>query len=163
MVSRLATIGSACALATMMAAGDAAAEGCSRTSTGGIIGALGGAAAGGLLGSQIGSGTGNKVAIGVGVLAGGVLGNELGRNMDCASQEKAIANHQRTLETQPAGSTSNWQNPDAGYSGSTTPTRTWTNDRGEPCRDYVTTVSHEGQTEQIEGTACRRDGKWVTM
>lgn len=163
MVCRLATLVSACALAAMVAAGGAAAEGCSRTSTGGILGALGGAAAGGLLGSQIGSGTGNKVAIGVGVLAGGVLGNELGRNMDCASQEQAIANHQRALETRPAGSTSDWENPDADYSGSTTPTRTWTNELGEPCRDFVTTISHEGRTETLEGTACRRDGRWVTM
>lgn len=132
--------------------------------TGEVIGTLGGAALGGFIGSQIGSGTGRAVAIGIGVAGGGILGNRIGHSMDCANQRRAVHDQQRALEQQPVGQTSQWSDPDSGYSGGTTPTNTWYNEQGRPCRDFVTTVYHNGQSERVDGTACRSNsGEWVTV
>ena len=141
-----------------------AASDCSRTSTGGIVGALGGAVVGGFLGSKIGKGTGQLVATGAGVLLGGFLGNELGRRLSCKDQEMASTTAQQTLETQPTGAQVAWKNPDSGNSGTRTPVRTYQQTDGTPCRDFQQIITADGQTEQLEGTACRQqNGTWVVQ
>ena len=81
-----------------------------------------------------------------------------------SNQQRAVNDQQRALEQQPVGQTSQWSDPDSGYSGGTTPTNTWYNNQGQPCRDFVTTVYHNGQGEQVNGTACRNGGgEWVTV
>ncbi|MDJ0948594.1 MAG: RT0821/Lpp0805 family surface protein [Alphaproteobacteria bacterium] len=160
----------ALALAAMLGGGTVPAhadDGCSRTSTGGLIGGVAGAAAGIGIGSLIGSGTGRSVAMALGGLGGLIVGNEIGRKLDCDSQQKAVQTQNQALESQPTGTSSGWRNPDDNASGSTTPTRTWTNAQGQPCRDYVTTITHQGQTSEVQGSACRQqqsDGsyQWVS-
>ena len=88
-----------------------------------VVGTLLGAAVGGLLGSQVGGGTGNKIAIGAGVLGGGLLGHSVGSTLGCADQAQHGAAAQKAFETQPAGTTTSWQNPDANTAGSVTPQR----------------------------------------
>lgn len=171
MKTRIATLVSAVALAAMIGMGAAApaqAQGCSRTSFGGLLGGIVGAAGGVAIGSLIGSGGGRTAAMVIGGLGGALLGNELGRRLDCDSQQKAVQTQQGALENQATGTSSNWRNPDDNAHGSTTPERTWTNDRGEPCRDYTTTITHQGETSTVQGTACRQqqsDGsyQWVPM
>ncbi len=125
------------------------------------LGTLIGAGLGGLAGSQIGSGTGQLAAVGAGVLLGGLLGSELGKSLDKADKLYAERAAQQSLERAPVGYTSSWSNPDSGNSGTFTPTRTYTASQGLPCREYQTTVTIEGQTQQAYGTACREpDGSW---
>ncbi len=125
------------------------------------LGTLIGAGLGGLAGSQIGSGTGQLAAVGAGVLLGGLLGSELGKSLDKADRLYADRSAQQSLETTRSGYTSSWSNPDSGNSGTFTPTRTYTASQGLPCREYQTTVTIDGQTQQAYGTACREpDGSW---
>lgn len=125
------------------------------------LGTLIGAGLGGLAGSQIGSGSGKLVAVGAGVLLGGLLGSELGKSLDKADQIYLEQNEQSTLETGPTGMSSGWVNPDSGNSGNLTPTRTFATSSGQPCREYHSTVTIDGQTEDVYGTACREpDGSW---
>ena len=126
-----------------------------------VMGTLLGAALGGLVGSQIGGGTGNKVAIAAGVLAGGYVGNRIGNKLSCKDQEYHYDTTQSTLEYKPTGGTAAWVNPDSGHSGSVTPTRTYISSAGTPCREFVQTITVDGQQERINATACRQpDGSW---
>jgi surface antigen len=126
-----------------------------------VVGTLLGAAVGGLIGSQIGHGSGNKVAIGAGVLAGGLIGNSIGKKLDCRDIEYHNSTTQSGLERQPTGTSSAWQNPDSGHSGSVTPTKTYVANDGKPCRVFNQTIRVDGRAENIEATACRQDdGTW---
>ncbi len=128
------------------------------------FGTLIGAGLGGLAGSQIGSGTGQMAAVGAGVLLGGLLGNEVGRSLDRADRAYADRAAQGSLESAPAGTVSTWINPDSGNSGSFTPTETYQTAQGQYCREYQTTVTVGGATEQAYGTACRQpDGSWKVV
>ena len=125
------------------------------------LGTLIGAGLGGLAGSQIGSGTGQLAAVGAGVLLGGLLGSEVGKTLDKADETYLTNNAQSSLETAPTGITSSWANPDSGNSGSLTPTNTYQTAAGQNCREYHSTVTIDGQTEDVYGTACREpDGSW---
>ncbi len=125
------------------------------------LGTLIGAGLGGLAGSQIGSGSGQLAAVGAGVLLGGLLGSEVGKSLDKADQAFLANNARSALESTPSGMSSNWVNPDSGNSGSLTPTNTYATSSGQPCREYHSTVTIEGQTEDVYGTACREpDGSW---
>jgi len=129
-----------------------------------ILGTLVGAALGGLVGSQIGGGTGNKIAIGAGVLAGGFFGNKISKSMNCADQDKHYSTTQNALETQKAGETSTWNNPDTGHKGEVTPTRTYKSAEGMPCREFTQTIYVEGDYEQVDGKACRNsEGAWEVV
>ncbi len=125
------------------------------------VGTLIGAGLGGLAGSQIGKGKGQLAAVGAGVLLGGLLGSEVGKTLDRADQVYAERNAQQTLESAPSGSSSSWDNPDSGNSGTFTPVRTYQSAQGQACREYQTTVTIGGRTETAYGTACREsDGSW---
>ncbi len=128
------------------------------------IGTLVGAGLGGLAGSQIGGGKGKLMAVGAGVLLGGLLGSEVGKSLDKADRMYAERNAQQTLETTSVGQTSTWQNPDTGNSGTFTPTQTYQTAQGQYCREYQTTVTVGGKTEDAYGTACRQpDGSWKVI
>ncbi|MFQ5786161.1 MAG: RT0821/Lpp0805 family surface protein [Alphaproteobacteria bacterium] len=127
-------------------------------------GTLIGAGLGGLAGSQIGSGTGQLAAVGAGVLLGGLLGREVGKSLDKADQLYAERAAQQSLESSRTGSTTNWSNPDSGHSGTFTPTKTYETAEGQPCREYENTVTIDGKTEIVRGTACREpDGRWTVV
>jgi surface antigen len=127
------------------------------TSTSNLLGSAIGAAAGGLLGSQFGKGGGNTVMTITGVLAGALAGGYVGRQMDPVDQ----ACIGRSLENTPTNQTVAWRNPDTKSSYWVTPTRTFEERDGTPCRDYVTDALVDGRREQVTGTACRQpDGSW---
>ena len=122
------------------------------------IGAMGGAAAGGLIGAAAGGSTEGIIG---GVLIGGLLGGAIGNALDQRDREYADRTYQQSLETSGAGTTSTWQNPDSGHSGTITPTRTYESASGQYCREFEQTVTVGGETEQAYGTACRQpDGSW---
>jgi surface antigen len=127
------------------------------TSTENIIGSALGAAAGGLLGNQFGKGSGRTTMTIAGILAGALAGGAIGRSMEPVDQ----ACVSRTLENTPTGQTVAWQNPDTQSSYWVTPTKTYQDPGGTPCREYVTDAVIGGKQEKIVGTACRQpDGSW---
>lgn len=124
-------------------------------------GTLVGAAAGGLLGAQFGGGRGQLAAVAAGTLLGALLGSEVGKSLDKADQmhaERAVGQAQMA----PIGETVAWNNPESGNSGTVTPIRDGTDTQtGAYCREYQTTVTVGGKTEEAYGTACRQpDGSW---
>lgn len=122
------------------------------------IGTIGGAAAGGVLGSQIGSGSGNVAATAAGAVIGALAGRELAKRLSDRDRDRA-ATAERTAVARNEAIT--WSNPDTGNRGSIEPNRTYTNSRGQTCRDYTHTVYVEGKAETARGTACQQDdGTW---
>ena len=125
------------------------------------IGTLLGAATGGLAGAQVGKGRGQLVATAAGTLLGALIGSEIGKSLDRADQLAMQQTLQQSLETAPRDTTSIWQNPDSGNSGSVTPRATYERSDGTPCREFSQTVTVGGRTEEAYGTACRQaDGSW---
>lgn len=127
---------------------------------GAILGGIGGAVAG----AQFGKGTGQIAATALGTLLGAYVGSEVGKSLDKADQQYAHQAGQRAFETAPSGQPVAWNNPDSGHSGTVTPTRTYEASPGQYCREYQTTVSIDGRSEQAYGTACRQpDGSWKVV
>ncbi len=128
-----------------------------KQTVGTILGGVGGAVAG----AQFGSGGGRLAMTAVGTLLGAYLGSEVGTSLDRADQAAA-----QRAETQahvaPVGQTIRWNNPDSGHSGTVTPVRDGTDTAsGQYCREYQTTVTVGGQTQDAFGTACQQpDGSW---
>ena len=124
------------------------------------IGTLAGAGLGAWGGSNIGKGKGNIAAIAVGTLLGAGLGHEVGGSLDRADMAYYNQTSQRALETGRVGTTTTWQNPDSGNSGTITPTRTFQNGN-QYCREYTQTINVGGKAQSGYGTACRQpDGSW---
>ncbi len=136
------------------------AEGMGPKQTGG---SLLGAAGGGLIGSQIGGGSGRLAATAVGTLLGALLGSEAGKSLDRADQAYERQAEQQAYSA-PVGQTIQWNNPDTGNQGSITPMRQGTNQSGQFCREYQSTIKVGGKTERGYGTACRQpDGSWKVV
>lgn len=69
---------------------------------------------------------------------------------------------QDALEGRKIGEGLNWSNPQSQHLGTVTPTRTYTSEAGQDCREYQTTVTVEARTEIRFANACRgADGTWV--
>jgi surface antigen len=126
------------------------------TSKGNLLGSAAGGALGGLLGNQLGKGSGNTLATIAGVVGGALAGGYVGRYMDPTDQ----ACVGQTLEHTPTAQTVAWQNPNSGSSYWVTPTQNYQGQNGEQCRNYISQAVINGQTQQIENTACR-DGNGV--
>ncbi len=138
----------------------ACAEDVGPKQTGGtVLGAIGG----GVAGAQFGHGSGKLAATAVGTLLGALIGSEVGKSLDHADQMYAQQAEQRA-HAAPIGQQINWNNPDTGHSGSYLPMRDGTDAAGNYCREYQTTVTVGGQTQQAFGTACRQpDGTWKVV
>ena len=130
-----------------------------KQNVGTVLGGIGGAVAG----SQFGGGTGRLVGVAIGTLAGAFLGSEIGKSLDKADRTYAAkANEQ--AQTAPVGKQITWSNPDTGNHGTVVPTREGNDSSGNLCREYQTTVTVGGKTEQAYGTACRQaDGSWKVV
>ncbi len=125
------------------------------------VGTLLGAVAGGVAGAQFGKGRGQLAATAAGALLGAFVGNEVGKSLDRADKVAMGQTVQQSLETAPMGTTSSWQNPDSGNSGTVTPANTFQRGDGTYCREFSQTISVGGRTEEAYGTACRQpDGSW---
>lgn len=136
--------------------------GCTTQPTKQQTGAGVGAVLGAALGYGLGKGHGDKeLAIALGALFGGVAGNYFGAELDEKDRLMAAQNLQYSLELNPDGTTSTWQNPNTGHAGSSYPTRTTVREDGTPCREFTSNVNIGGKSEPAYGTACRQaDGSW---
>ena len=128
------------------------------------MGKILGAGLGALTGSQIGSGKGQMVAVAVGALAGAWFGGEIGESLDKADRAYMRRNTQESLERGRTGTTSSWNNPDSGNSGTVTPTQTFQKADGQYCREFEQTVYVDGKEQSATGRACREpDGSWKVI
>lgn len=134
-------------------------QGPDKTDIGTLLGGIGGAVAG----AQIGSGSGRLAATAAGTLIGAFVGREVGKSLDRADVA-AAQQAQNKAHTAPVGEKIVWSNPESGHSGSVTPVRQGTDSTGNQCREYQSTVTIGGKTEQAYGTACRQpDGSWKVV
>jgi surface antigen len=126
-----------------------------------VVGTILGAAGGAVAGAQFGRGTGRLVAVAVGTLAGAWIGTEIGRSLDRADRAHMERLTQSTLETQPSGTTTIWTNPDTDFETTVKPSPAFVDEQGRQCRPFQQTVTLKGDTELIQGLACREaDGTW---
>ena len=125
------------------------------------IGAVTGLLLGGLVGSQIGDGKGRNAAIVAGALLGTLAGSEIGRRLDEADRMKMGMATSDALNNNKIGTSSRWQSDRSDIAGAVTPTRDYTDENGNYCRDFKQTVVIGGETQQETGQACReKDGSW---
>ena len=125
--------------------------------TGTALGAL----TGGALAYGLGQDSSKKelwTVLGIGL--GAMIGQSIGQQLDERDQYLMAQTFEFTMEKAPTNHKSQWENPDSGHGGTVTPTRTFDTGTG-PCREFTTTVSIGGHTEEAYGTACRQaDGSW---
>ncbi|MBI3707248.1 MAG: glycine zipper 2TM domain-containing protein [Proteobacteria bacterium] len=145
--------------AVLVLALGACADGGEKENIGTVIGGIGGAVAG----AQFGRGTGRLAATAAGTLIGAFLGREVGKSLDRADMA-AARQAQTRANAAPIGQQITWTNPESGNSGTITPRREGNDATGNYCREYQTTVTVGGKTEQAYGTACRQpDGSWKVI
>ncbi|MFQ5773127.1 MAG: RT0821/Lpp0805 family surface protein [Kiloniellaceae bacterium] len=122
-----------------------------------VLGSVLGGAAGAAIGAQIGRGDGQTAAIIGGAILGVLVGGSVGRMMDEVDQH-CIG---QALEHAPDGQAIVWKDPNAGAQYQVVPTQTFQRPDGRYCREYTTTATVGGRTQQVYGTACRQpDGSW---
>lgn len=161
MHNRMKAAGAALVLAGSLNVAACATDGYGDGRTKETIGTVAGAALGAWAGSAIDdSGTGGAIAMAGGALLGGYLGNQIGRGLDKADRLELERTQYRSLEYGRSGETSSWRNPDSGNYGSFTPQAAYqSSDR--VCRPYKQTVTIDGRTQELNGTACRdQQGRW---
>ena len=134
-------------------------SGCAtKMETGTALGAL----TGGALAYGLGQNSSNKevwTVLGIGL--GAMIGSSIGQQLDERDQYLMAQTFEFAMEKAPTNETAKWENPDTGVGGTVTPTKTYSTGEGTPCREFTTSVSIGGQTEQAYGTACRQaDGSW---
>lgn len=126
---------------------------CNRELLGGALGGAAGAA----IGAQIGSGDGRTAAIIGGTILGILVGGSIGRTMDEVDQN-CIG---QALEHAPDGQAIVWNDPRHSAQYQVVPTQTVREPDGRYCREYTTTATIGGKTQQVYGRACRQpDGSW---
>ncbi len=115
-----------------------------------------GAAIGGLIGSKIGDGKGRMAATAVGTLIGYMLAGKFMDYMDNSDRQ----NTHQALEYSKDHQTVTWQNPNTLADYEVTPVNAYrVND--QDCREYITRATIDGHSEEITGTACRKEnGSW---
>ena len=71
---------------------------------------------------------------------------------------------QYALEYNKTNQAADWVNPDTARSAVVVPVRTFVGDQGQPCREFITTITIDGEQQQGYGTACRQsNGIWYIV
>ena len=90
-----------------------------------------------------------------------VYGQDAGTQLSAPEQRAMTDTLQYALENNKTNHASDWTNPDLNHSGAVVPVKTFQNDQGLPCREFITTITIGGVAQQGYGTACRQpDGTW---
>lgn len=144
---------------TLMAACDTTNSTATKQQNGAVIGAVAGAA----LGNQFGNGNKRVAATAIGGITGLLVGSSIGQALDDIDRMKMSQASQSALEYGKSNSSTGWNNPDSGNSGSITPVRTY-QQRGQYCREYQEKIVVGGRSQSAYGTACRQpDGQWKVV
>lgn len=125
---------------------------CNRDKIGTVLGAV----AGGVIGNRTASDENRTAATVAGVVIGGIVGNTIGRTMD----NRDVQCTGQALERVGDNQTVAWKNATNGQEYQVTPTRTYSQEGGLYCRDYVTRTAGSTRAETTQ-SACRNpDGSW---
>ena len=148
-------------LVTCITAAGCSGPGASNEQAGMIIGWVIGGVAAGSLGRgghhRRGGDHGRTFATIIGTLVGSQIGGAIGRSMDDTDRLKIA----HSLETVRTGVPTTWDNPDTHNHYVLVPTRTYTVNSAQPCREYTVDAIIGGKKEKIYGKACRQaDGSW---
>jgi surface antigen len=122
-----------------------------------LIGQILGGAAGAAVGSTIGQGNDNTAAIIGGAIIGMVVGGNIGRSMDRVDQGCVG----QILEHAPNGRMVAWESENGRARYQVTPDRSFRDNRGRNCRNYLTESVVNGSNRRTYSTACREsNGAW---
>lgn len=125
---------------------------CNRDKIGTVLGAV----AGGVIANRTASEENRTVATVAGVVIGGIVGNTIGRTMD----NRDVQCTGQALERVSDNQTVAWKNSSNGQEYQVTPTRTYSQEGGLYCREYVTRTAGSTRAESTQ-QACRHpDGSW---
>jgi len=125
------------------------------------LGAVIGGITGAVVGSKLGKGTGSGITTVLGATLGTMWGQDIAKGLSDTDKIFSQRTTQDTLEYGKPGEQATWSNPDSGNSGTISADETYTNDDGEGCRQFETTVNVEGDARTATGTACRNaNGEW---
>jgi surface antigen len=125
---------------------------CNRDKIGTVLGAV----AGGVIANRTASEENRTVATVAGVVIGGIVGNTIGRTMD----NRDVQCTGQALERVSDNQTVAWKNDANGQEYQVTPTRTYSQEGGLYCREYVTRTAGVTRAETTQ-QACRHpDGSW---
>lgn len=97
----------------------------------------------------------------VDAMAGGLIGGTLGARLDQRERRRGLEAEYRALEYTPAGQSVAWRGSDAsGEVVAGSPYRVGSQD----CRQYMHSVSSDGQVQTARGAACRNpNGSWTPL
>jgi surface antigen len=149
---------------------------CDAAKVGSVVGSVVGGVVGGAIGSEVAKDSPNRrVAIVVGTVIGAVIGHRVGAEID--GGDRGCMGH--ALELVGERKSVRWTNPKSGVSYVLTPTRNFTGDQRNPCRQFTAVASRgAGRDERkgkgwgkgkardgdatFQGVACRAaNGEWV--
>jgi len=119
------------------------------TITGGIIG--------GVVGSQVFHGDAKIAGVLGGALIGGFIGGSIGKSM--ARNDRRTATRAATKNK--VGQKTTWKHDNKEYT--VTPTKEFTNDKGEDCKEAITTVTVDGKTDTATTIVCKHGNKWYVQ
>lgn len=98
-----------------------------------------------------------------GTLIGSFIGRDIGASLDRGDIDDARRAQKRAYAA-PIGQSIPWNNQASGHSGTITPQRDGNDTDGNYCREYRSTVTVDGKTDEADGAACRRpDGGWSVI
>ena len=121
--------------------------------------AAGGAVGGGVISAVAGAST---AWIAASVFLGGVAGGVISELLGDDDKEKQARAGTDALENQGTGGQTAWRNPASGNGGATTIDESFVKADGTPCKRFTQTITADGQTHRVAGTACRQaDGTWM--
>ncbi|HEY0634706.1 MAG TPA: RT0821/Lpp0805 family surface protein [Gammaproteobacteria bacterium] len=125
---------------------------CNRDKIGTVLGAV----AGGVIGNRTASEENRTVATVAGVVIGGIVGNTIGKTMDKRDEQCTG----QTLERVGDNQTVAWKNSTNGQEYQVTPVRTYSQEGGLYCREYVTRTAGATRAETTQNACRHPDGSW---
>ena len=124
-------------------------------------GALGGAAAGGVIAAIAGA---NPAWIAGATILGAVTGGFLGDYLSKKDKEQHAESSYQAFESEQAGGTTSWNNPESGNNGTTKIDSVYRTGEGKLCKDFTQTINAGGKAETMRGTTCQEaDGTWKVL
>jgi surface antigen len=119
------------------------------------IGAVGGAVAGAAVGSAIGQGSGRTAAMLIGAAIGAYIGSEIGKRLDERDRALARQNAVRAMREEEVGTTSRWENPETGHSGTATPLEPVAErSDGTVCQIQEHEIEADGESDTMKVRVC---------
>ena len=159
-IGKVAAVAVATVLGASAIGGCAAIEDRTGYGTRTQLATVGGAVGGGLIAVVAGA---SSPWIFLGTVLGGVAGGVASELLGDDAQQNAKAGVD-ALDNKAEGGQTEWRNPASGNGGTTTIDESYVTAEGVPCKRFTQTITADGQSHSITGTACRNDdGTWEVV